>query len=114
VIKVAVGYHEDDRNKEEEPERMNVPHTPAIPVFLRKKSGAGEQGNKAPEELRIEMQVVGYKMPYQVEKILSRLDIFLATVLTEFTQHFASAVQTVRLLAVFFMAHMRNDLASQR
>jgi hypothetical protein len=52
-------------------------------------------------------------MANQMKKVFPCLDIFLAAVLTEFSQHFCAAVQTVGFLTVVLMAHFRLALVNK-
>ena len=47
-------------------------------------------------------------MSYQVEEILTRLNILLPTLLTELTLHLRTAVQAILLRSVFLVTHARG------
>jgi hypothetical protein len=84
---------------------MNIPHPLSIPVLPGKKPGFCKQWDQAPEEFGIEMKVIGNEMTDNMKEILTGLNIFLATVLTKFTQDLGAAIQTVGFLTILFMAH---------
>lgn len=84
---------------------MNVVYAPTIPILLREETGLYKQRNNAPEEFRVVVKKVGNDMACDMKEIFAKLKIFLSALGTKLQLNCMTAIQTVLINAIIFMAH---------
>jgi hypothetical protein len=84
---------------------MNVANASAFPIFFSEKTGLNKKRNQTSKELGVKVKVVRHKFERHVKKILTCIQIFLATIRTELSLHFGAAIEAVGFCPVLFMTH---------
>lgn len=101
---------EDRRGKDIHPDRVEIPGPPAPHVFRREETGTKQQILERGEELAIEMRDIGEEMHEHAPESFLRLKILLATYLAEPALHDGTTIETILLLPLGTMGHVKFSL----